>query len=503
MTALFFYMKNKVQLITYANRFGEKGISEIHAFLKRKLAKVFEGGIHILPFYNSINGADAGYDPINHTETDKKIGTWEDIKKLAVDFDIMADMIVNHISVESNEFKDVDQYGINSKYFDLFITKEKIFGKKADPLKVGKIYRPRPGLPFSTIKLSNGEKHTFWTTFTSKQLDIDVIHKKGEEYLDNILKIFSKNGIKIIRLDAAGYAIKKPGTSCFMLPETYSFIKNISQKAHLLGMEVLVEIHSHYRLQLEIAKEVDYIYDFALPPLVLHSIYTKSSKKLKYWLKISPKNVVTVLDTHDGIGVIDVADHEGESGLLNDDEILSLVEKIHLNSNDTSTKATGTAASNLDLYQVNCTFYEALGKNDFNYLMARAIQFFCPGVPQVYYVGLLAGVNDLKLLEKTKVGRDINRHFYSFEEIEASLEKEIVKALITLIKFRNTHASFQGELEVIKAKDSQLVMRWNLGTHWSELHIDFNSEVLKIRYSKDNEIKMLDFSYLKKPQTQT
>ncbi len=492
-------MKNKVQLITYANRFGEKGISEIHSFLKNKLDKVFEGGIHVLPFYNSINGADAGYDPVNHAETDKIIGTWEDIKKLAVDFDIMADMIVNHISVESNEFKDVDQNGASSKYFDLFITKEKIFGKQADSLEIEKIYRPRLGSPFTTIKLSNGEDHTFWTTFTSKQLDINVIHKRGVEYLDKILKIFHENNIKMIRLDAAGYAIKKAGTSCFMLPQTYSFIKNITRKANVLGMEVLVEVHSHYKLQLEIAKEVDYIYDFALPPLVLHSIFTKSSKNLKKWLEISPKNVVTVLDTHDGIGVIDVAGDDTKLGLLNDNEIISLVEKIHENSNQSSSKATGTAASNLDLYQVNCTFYEALGKHDFNYLIARAIQFFCPGIPQVYYVGLLAGTNDLELLEETKVGRDINRHFYSFEEIEVSLEKEIVKALITLIKFRNTHASFQGELEVIKAKDSLLLMRWDFDSHWSELHIDFNSEILKITYSEGNEIKRMDFTYLRNP----
>ncbi len=491
-------MKNKVQLITYANRFGNKGISEIHAFLKHKLDKVFEGGLHILPFYNSINGADAGYDPINHTETDKKIGSWKDIKKLAIDYDIMADMIVNHISVESNEFKDVELHGVNSKYFDLFITKDKIFGEEADNQEIEKIYRPRPNLPFTVKKLSNGEEHTFWTTFTSKQLDIDVIHQRGIEYLDSILKTFNKNGIKMIRLDAAGYAIKKAGTSCFMLPETYSFIKNISHKANLLGMEVLVEIHSHYKLQLEIAKEVDYTYDFALPPLVLHTIYTKSSKNLKNWLKISPKNVVTVLDTHDGIGVIDVANHDGEPGLLNDDEIIALVEKIHENSNQSSSRATGDAASNLDLYQVNCTFYEALGKDDFNYLIARAIQFFCPGTPQVYYVGFLAGANDVKLLEETKNGRDINRHFYSFEEIEVSLEKEIVKALIRLIKFRNTHASFQGEMRVIKTKDSQLKMRWEFNNYWSELNIDFISEDAIITYSEGNEVQWLDFAFLKR-----
>ena len=104
----------------------------------------------------------------------------------------------------------------------------------------------------------------------------------------------------MIRLDAVGYAIKKPGTSCFMIPETFDFISELTEKARSLGIEVLVEIHSHYLKQIEIAKKVDWVYDFALPPLVLHAIFQADSKPLAKWLSISPRNAVTVLDTHDG-----------------------------------------------------------------------------------------------------------------------------------------------------------------------------------------------------------
>ena len=128
---------------------------------------------------------------------------------------------------------------------------------------------------------------------------------------------------------------------------------------------------------------------------------------------------ITVLDTHDGIGVIDIAadgtDPQDYPGLIPPEELDALVERIHINSNGQSRQATGAAASNLDLYQVNCTFYDALGRNDYDYLLARAIQLFAPGIPQVYYVGLLAGENDMALLAKSGVGRDINRHFYSVE----------------------------------------------------------------------------------------
>ena len=145
-------------------------------------------------------------------------------------------------------------------------------------------------------------------------MDIDVRHPQAEAYLDSILRKFQAAGIKMIRLDAVGYAIKKPGTSCFMIPETFDFIAELTAKARALGIEVLVEIHSYYQKQIEIARQVDWVYDFALPPLVLHALFQHDPRPLARWLAISPRNAVTVLDTHDGIGVIDVgADAERQS----------------------------------------------------------------------------------------------------------------------------------------------------------------------------------------------
>ncbi len=485
-------MKNKVQLITYVDRFGGKGISELHHFLTTKLSGVFDGGVHLLPFYYPIDGADAGYDPIDHTEVDSRLGSWEDAKHMAKDYDIMGDIIVNHISAQSKEFKDVELNGSKSSFYDLFLTKERIFPKGASEADIQKIYRPRPSSPFTPKKLITGEEINLWTTFTSNQLDIDVFHPLGETYLNAILGKFGSADIKMIRLDAAGYAVKKAGTSCFMLPQTYEFIDDFTQNAQKLGMEVLVEIHSHYEQQINIAKKVDYVYDFALPPLVLHSIRTKRSTELKKWLAISPRNCITVLDTHDGIGVIDVAKGDGRPGLLSDEDVDTLVESIHENSLGKSRQATGAAASNLDLYQVNCTFYEALGKSDSDYLISRAIQFFCPGVPQVYYMGLLAGENDMELLEKTKVGRDINRHYYSFEEVAQQMERLVVQDLISLIRFRNEHPSFEGELELVDAPDHELRLKRTNGDHWSLLKVDLEKGTLHIDYSNPDGIS-LDF----------
>jgi sucrose phosphorylase len=249
----------------------------------------------------------------------------------------------------------------------------------------------------------------------------------------------------------------------------------------------LVEIHSYYRKQIEIARQVDRVYDFALPPLILHAIFNRSAHHLKQWLAISPRNAITVLDTHDGIGVIDVgADSDNplvNPGLIPPVELDALVEQIHINSNGQSRQATGLAASNLDLYQINCTFYDALGRNDDDYLLARAIQFFAPGVPQVYYVGLMAGVNDMAQLAKSGVGRDINRHCYTPAEVEQALQRPVVQSLFELILFRNQHPAFNGMFSLPETEDSEIALRWDNGEDWALLEVDLASGQYKISNS--------------------
>ena len=165
-----------------------------------------------------------------------------------------------------------------------------------------------------------------------------------------------------------------------------------------------------------------------------------------HWLEIRPRNAVTVLDTHDGIGVQDVDGDRRRNapGLLDRQHIDSLVETIHERSRGESRLASGGAASNVDSSQINCTFYDALGRRDAEYLIARAIQCFVPGIPQIYYVGLLAGSNDIELLRRTGVGRDINRHYYTSGELQHALTRPVVQALLALLRLRNTHRRISG-----------------------------------------------------------
>jgi sucrose phosphorylase len=163
-----------------------------------------------------------------------------------------------------------------------------------------------------------------------------------------------------------------------------------------------------------------------------------------------------------------------------------LVERIHFNSKGESRKATGAAASNLDLYQVNCTFFDALGRNESAYLVARAIQFFVPGIPQVYYVGLLAGHNDMALLARTQVGRDINRHYYSYDEVLEAMETPVVSRLIELIRLRNSHPAFNGQFHHASPRENILELSWTSGQDFARLKVDLKTKSGLITFSSES-----------------
>lgn len=482
-------MPDQVQLITYADRLGGE-LRGLKSVLDGPLGGLF-GGVHVLPFFRPYDGADAGFDPADHTEVDARLGSWDDIAALARDYQLMVDVIINHVSSSSPQFVDWLAEGARSEYDGMFLTLAGAFPHGATEADLLRLYRPRPGLPFTRYSLGDGTERLVWTTFTSQQIDVDAHHPQTRAYLARVLDKLATARVARVRLDAIGYAVKTPGSTSFMTPHTFEFIDEVTDWCHERALEVLVEVHSYYTEQIKIAGRVDQVYDFALPPLVLHALTAADAEPLLTWMRLRPTNTVTVLDTHDGIGVIDVgadATDRSRAGLLAPEQIHTLVETIHENSGGTSRLATGAAASNLDLYQVNCTFYDALGGDDDRYLMARAIQFWAPGIPQVYYVGLLAGSNDMELLAGTQVGRDVNRHHYSRPEIEKNLQRPVVQALTRLIRFRNTHPAFDGEASC-SGEGSHLVMTWRAGADLAELDADLARGAAVVRWTVDGDTR--------------
>ncbi|WP_062522194.1 sucrose phosphorylase [Demequina silvatica] len=467
--------RNAVQLITYADRLAGDLPGLARLLGTPPWSEAF-GGVHILPFFTPFDGADAGFDPVDHTAVDPRLGGWEDVRAVAQGRDLMVDVIVNHVSADSAAFRDWREHGDASEHAGMFLTMAAVYPYGATEGELARIYRPRPGLPFTPYTVA-GEKRLVWTTFTPQQVDLDIAHPGARAYLDSILDAIAGAGATSVRLDAVGYAVKTPGETCFMTLDTFAFIGEFTERCRARGLEVLVEVHSYYRRQIEIGAAVDRVYDFALPPLVLHALGTGDGEPLARWLEVRPPNAVTVLDTHDGIGVIDVgADQTAPDapGLLPPAELDALVERIHEASGGTSRLATGAAASNLDLYQVNCTFYDALGADDHAYLAARALQFFTPGIPQVYYVGALAGRNDVALLRASGVGRDINRHRYSAGEASHELQRPVVRALMALCAFRTALPVFDGDF-AFRLEDGVLTMGWRAGDSETQLTVDLLS----------------------------
>jgi sucrose phosphorylase len=165
---------------------------------------------------------------------------------------------------------------------------------------------------------------------------------------------------------------------------------------------------------------------------------------------------------------------------LTPEQIHDLVESIHEHSEGTSRAATGAAASNLDLYQVNCTFYDALGRDDERYLAARTIQLLLPGIVQIYYVGLLAGTNDMDLLAATGVGRDVNRHRYSPAEVDNALDRPVVRRLVELLHWRSTEPAFDGKFELLESEDHVVAVRWSSPVSTITATVDLRSAEVTI-----------------------
>lgn len=281
----------------------------------------------------------------------------------------------------------------------------------------------------------------------------------------------------------------KLGTNCFFLePKVWMLLEWLQEYVSPFGVEILPEVHEHYRYHRKISDHGYWTYDFSLPMLVLHALYHHTSHPLRQWLAICPRKQVTTLDTHDGIGVVDVQD------LLTPDELQQTLDSLDEKGANTRKIFSGPEYENLDVYQVNCTYYSALECNDDSYIAARAIQFFAPGIPQVYYVGLLAGENDVELVQQTKNGRDINRHNYTLDEIAFEIDKPVVKRLIRLMEFRSSYPAFDGRFAIEDAPDDEIKLSWKQGKHQAVLHIDLRSYATRIAYFDEKHAAMAEFS---------
>ncbi|HAM1944777.1 TPA: sucrose phosphorylase [Listeria monocytogenes] len=445
-------IKNKAMLITYSDSLG-KNMEE----LSKVMETYFEdavGGIHLLPFFPSTG--DRGFAPSDYTTVDSDLGSWEIIEKLGEKYYLMFDFMINHISRESLFFQDFKKEHLNSKYKDMFIRINDFFPPgRTNEKDLDLIYKRKDKAPFQEVEFADGETELVWNTFGEEQIDLDVTAEVTKEFIRQTIKNMAAHGCSILRLDAFAYAIKKLDTNDFFVePEIWDLLDEVKAEAAKYDMELLPEIHEHYSIQMKIANHDYYIYDFALPMVMLYSLYSGRVERLANWLEMSPMKQFTTLDTHDGIGVVDARD------LLTDEELDYTSAELYKIGANVKKIYSSEKYNNLDIYQINSTYYSALGDDDKSYLLARVIQCFAPGIPQIYYVGLLAGKNDIDLLEETKEGRNINRHYYTIDEIKNEVKRPVVKALCNLLRFRNTSEAFdlEGSIEIETPSSNEIVI---------------------------------------------
>jgi sucrose phosphorylase len=465
-------IKNEAMLITYADSLG-RNLKELNEVLDKHLRGVV-GGVHLLPFYPS--SGDRGFAPMDYTQVDPAFGNWADVEAMSKDFYMMFDFMINHISRQSPYFQDFLEKKDESEYADLFI-RYKDFWPNGEPTQedVDLIYKRKPRAPYVEVAFKDGSLEKVWCTFDEQQIDLDVTTATTQKFITDNLTFLAEKGASIIRLDAFAYANKKIGTNCFFVePDIWEMLNHSEQTVAPYGVTVLPEIHEHYSIQLKIADQDYYVYDFALPMLVLHALFSGKVNRLVHWLEICPRKQFTTLDTHDGIGVVDVKD------LLSDEEAEMTRESLYSQGANVKKIYSTEAYNNLDIYQINCTYYSALGNDDQAYLLARAIQCFAPGIPQIYYVGLLAGVNDIALLEETKEGRNINRHYYTQEEIDVEVERPVVQKLFNILKFRNSNPAFDGEIQIEQLDENNMVITWENMQNGARLEANLLTKVFTI-----------------------
>ncbi len=476
---------NGIMLIAYPNCLGNR-LTDLDYVLQTYYDHAISG-IHILPFYPS--SGDRGFAPITYDAVDSSFGDWSDIKKLSDRYYLMFDYMINHLSVQSSIFQDYLSKHDKSKYRDFFIKWNSFWGGEPTEEEYKKLYRRKATPPFVTAHFDDGSAEKIWCTFSEEQLDIDCLHsREAQAYLAKQLKRLASHGASLIRTDAMAYAAKRKGENCFFVePEMWTLIDQCKSALEGTDVEILPEIHENYFFQKKLEEHGVWTYDFQLPFLILNAVWFGKTLYLKNWLKICPRKQFTTLDTHDGIGVVDAR------YLMPDEEVMQTKQRVFDANPEINelyrNRKVEVSFSVFDAYQINCTYYDALGGEDERYLLARAVQFFAPGIPQVYYMGLFAGRNDFALYYQTMNPRDVNRHYYALNDIYAETKKPVAQKMKRLMTLRNTHAAFRGQFMLLGSDGHTLRIRWENGVSYAELNADFQSLSYQIRYTEDgNEL---------------
>jgi sucrose phosphorylase len=336
------------------------------------------------------------------------------------------------------------------------------------------------------------------------QMDVNASSPLVWDFYEETLKKLSDYGCTILRLDAFAYLHKQVGESNFFnKPGTWEYLERIKKIAEQNNLMLLPEIHAEYGLHLhdEVANEGYYIYDFFLPGLTIHTIENQTSKALISWTKeITAKGYKTVnmLGCHDGIPVLDLKGKEVNGvynkGLLEDAEIEKIMTTI-MERGGRVKNLYDPSGNKISYYQINATFFSALGEDEQKLLLARAIQLFMPGIPQVWYLDIFAGKNNYEAADNggSAGHKEINRTTLSMEDVTKGLKTDIVKNQLEIIRLRNTSNAFSGQVEINDTVDSIIDIKWVNGKTVAHLKANLQTQGFTIDHTENDITSTMSF----------
>ncbi len=454
-------------LITYGDQVSklhEPSLETLNNFMNDHLKGVINS-IHILPFYPY--SSDDGFSVVNYNAVDPHMGSWREIESISKDYRLMVDGVINHISQFSDWFK---AYLAGDPYFqDFFIN--------VDPsIDLSKVVRPRATPLLSEFIDDEGKIKNIWTTFSKDQVDLNY---KSHRVLRNVLDAlfyYIEKGATLIRLDAIAFIWKEIGTSCVHLPQTHELIQLMREVLHEVAPEVIIITETNVPHNENISyfgsgeDEAQMVYNFALPPLLLHSILNSNTKKLTAWAKTLtlPSDKVCFFNftaSHDGIGMRPI------KGILEDEEIENLVKTVEDHGGLVSYRAEEDGSQTP--YELNCSYIDALThpKEDQylrvkRMLVTQAAVLAMPGVPGIYFHSLVGSKNYHDGVKHTGVNRTINREKYNIDWLEnelssqGTLAKTMFDSYKRLISIRISEEAFNpfGEFEILDLDDRLFVI---------------------------------------------
>ncbi|OFG60477.1 sugar phosphorylase [Listeria monocytogenes] len=438
--------EKNVYLIAYGDSIFEKNkhpLQTLNEFLQEYAQDVITD-VHLLPIFPSTS--DDGFSVTDYKQIDEQLGDWDDVQKMSENFRVMLDFVANHMSKSSDWFK---RFSDNeAPYNQFFIEKDSQFDYK-------NVTRPRTSPLFH--KYENGKE--LWTTFSEDQLDLNVRNIDCLVALTDVLLFYASKQATSIRLDAIGFLWKTSGTTCMHLPETHEIISLWRLLIDELypNLQIITETNVPHEENISYfgdgENEANMVYQFPLPPLVLHTFTCHDTTKLSKWAKSisqvsSTATYFNFLASHDGIGM------RPATGILSDEEINSLVQKAVQNGGQVSYKdnADGTQS----VYELNINYGEALqnmGEDTTEELItkkiiaAHSILLTLQGVPAIYYHSLLGSKNDLVGYEESGINRRINREKLEKNQLVHELETDtyrqtIFTSLKKLVQIRRNHTAF-------------------------------------------------------------